>query len=98
MHHHVGPRTPPKWCTAAGHMVHPAAGEITLSYPTLSVGAHTAAHARKQGVFQMGVVSVPLTCAARSGTSVRAEVRRVYFAWGEGTVERSREPSEQRCA
>lgn len=33
MHHHVGPRTPPKWCTAAGHMVHPAAGEITLSYP-----------------------------------------------------------------
>ena len=30
---HAGLRTPPKWCTAAGHMVHPAAGEITLSYP-----------------------------------------------------------------
>lgn len=45
MHHHVGPRTPPKWCTAAGHMVHPAAGEITLSYPTLVGRAVTAVYA-----------------------------------------------------
>ena len=64
-------------------------------------GAHTAAHARKQGVFQMGVVSVPSTCAAWTGTSARAAVRRAFFAifaWTEGTSERSREPSERRRA
>ena len=64
-------------------------------------GSHTAAHARKRGVFQMGVVSVPSTCAAWTGTSARAAVRRAFFAifaWTEGTSERSREPSERRRA
>ena len=34
----------------------------------------------------------------RTPKPLRAAVRRAYFAWGEGTVERSREPSEQRRA
>ena len=48
------------------------------------------------------MLSLLSTCAARSGTSVRAEVRRAYFAvlrMGEERVGRERrEPSEQRRA
>ena len=47
------------------------------------------------------MLSLLSACAARSGTSVRAEVRRAFFAifaWTEGTSERSREPSERRRA
>ena len=51
MHHHVGPRTPPKWCTAAGHMVHPAAGEIALSYLIPVAPFHQNAHTAKIGEF-----------------------------------------------
>ena len=64
--------------------------------------AHTAAHTRKQGVFRWRVLSLLSACAARSGTSVRAEVRRAYFAvlrMGEERVRRERrEPSERRRA
>ena len=64
--------------------------------------AHTAAHRAKQGRFRWGgVVSLPSACAAWSGTSARAAVRRAYFAifaWTEGTSERSREPSGRRRA
>ena len=75
-----------------------AAGVHTPPQP---LTAHTAAHRAKQGRFGWGVVSLPSACAAWSGTSARAAVRRAYFAifaWTEGTSERSREPSERRRA
>ena len=69
--------------------------------PPQPLNAHTAAHTGKQGVFRWWVLSLPSSCAARSGTSARAAVRRAFFAifaWTEGTLERSREPSERRRA
>ena len=74
-----------------------AAGTHATQSPNL---AHSGSHAETQ-VFRLGVVSLPSACAAWSGTSARAAVRRAYFAifaWTEGTSERSREPSERRRA
>ena len=76
-------------------------GAAAGTHPPHLLTAHTAAHRAKQGRFGWGVVSLPSACAAWSGTSARAAVRRAYFAifaWIEGTSERSREPSERRRA
>ena len=102
----VIPTFPTHWSHGLQHLRHKRRnvcfkGLRRVHTPPHLLTAHTAAHRAKQGRFGWGVVSLPSACAAWSGTSARAAVRRAYFAifaWIEGTSERSREPSERRRA
>ena len=86
----------------------PTNGSHSLSHSKSRI--HTRPHSQERtqrltranrACFRWGVVSVPSTCATRSEISARAAVRRAYFAifaWVDGTLKKSREPSEQRRA
>ena len=103
----VIPTFPTHWSHGLQHLRHKRRNvrfkglRRVVHTPPQPLTAHTAAHTPKHGAFWMGALSLPSACAAWSGTSARAAVRRAYFAifaWTEGMSERSREPSERRRA
>ena len=50
------------------------------THSALLKGSHTRAHTAKQGVFRMGVVSLPSDCFTRFETPVQPDIRTANFA------------------